>query len=67
MPDTPSLSRLVRDYLAQQSGQALKPWQIAEGVSAPLDGRHLGVGAGTNICLYEAPLKAASCGSTRHP
>lgn len=53
MPDTPSLSQLVRDYLAQQPGQALKPWQIAEGVSVHLDGRHVGVGAVTNTCLHE--------------
>lgn len=54
MADTPSLSQLVIEYLAGRPGQALKPWQIAEGISDHLDGRHVGVAAVTNMCLHEA-------------
>jgi len=52
--DTPSLSQLVIEHLAGRPGQAFKPWQIANGISDRLDGRHVGVGAVTNICLHEA-------------
>jgi hypothetical protein len=54
MADTPSMSQLVIEYLAERPGQALKPWQIAKGISERLDGRHVGVGAVSNVCLHEA-------------
>jgi hypothetical protein len=54
--DTPSLAELVIGFLATQPGQALTPRQIAEGVSARLDGRHVGVGAVTTTCLHLAAV-----------
>jgi len=54
MSDTPSLAVLVIDYLTGQPGQAFTPRQIAEGVSARLDGRHVGVGVVTTTCLHLA-------------
>jgi hypothetical protein len=52
--DTPSPTCLVIEYLAAQPGQAFPPWQIAEGVSARLDGRHVGVAAVITSCLHLA-------------
>lgn len=52
--ETPSLAGLVIEFLATQPGQPFTPSQIAQGVSARLDGRHLGVGAVTNSCLHLA-------------
>lgn len=54
MPDMPSLAQLVTTYLARYPGQEFKPWQIAEGLSTDLDGRHVGAAAVTNTCLHEA-------------
>lgn len=54
MSGTPSLAVLVIEFLALQPGQAFTPRQIAEGVSARLDGRHVGVGAVITTCLHLA-------------
>ncbi|MBV1854586.1 hypothetical protein [Catellatospora tritici] len=54
MSDPPSLAEVVIEFLAQQPGQAFTPRQIAEGVSARLDGRHVGVGAVITTCLHLA-------------
>jgi len=54
MTSTPSMGQLVIEYLAQHPRQTLAPWQIAKGISARLDGHHVGVGAVINICLHEA-------------
>jgi hypothetical protein len=51
MPDTPPLSELVMAYCAERPGQPLKPHEIARGITATLDGRHIGTAAVLNCCL----------------
>ncbi|MBM0238799.1 hypothetical protein JNW88_19630 [Micromonospora sp. ATA32] len=54
MPDVRPLSDLVLDYLAERPGHPFKPHEIARGINATLDGRHVGTSAVTNCCLHAA-------------
>lgn len=47
-----SLRQLITEYLAEHAGQALKPWEISEGLTAR--GQHVGVAAVHAACQNEA-------------
>jgi hypothetical protein len=48
----PPLSDLVTAYGAERPGQPPKPYELARGITAPLDGRQVGTSAVLNCCLH---------------
>jgi hypothetical protein len=50
----PPLSDLVTANSAARPGRPLKPHEIARGITATLDGRHVGAATVLNFCLQAA-------------